>query len=758
MPTVGQLTTLSFDSTSLIDNTNYFCVIPDLDSEAEQTVPVIKGHHTRPAFGLPTFEERVLTANCFIVPTNGVAGFSDFDSKLDTLKKLLDTSAGTKVLVVQRQGFAARYLNCHTRQFAINRIERKFSWQFVAADPVWRSVTPNTDSQNITADGQTWTLTNNGTHDALPIFTITPTSANTNTWNYHKRIILRNPMTETAIPAGYWYDITNGGLDTATLVSGGKMQSDGDDVRVVFRGQDIPRYLQSFNTSSTKIWIRFPVPLPKATVDGLGGEWSDDSDNLAPGTRDNENAVTATGTVSGNHVAKHVLATSWDDDGNPDEPYTHRSWLVTTTSATIFVDLQSATTVNRVRLLHLPNNQAAKDFTIETSNNASSWTTQVTVTNNTAQGKYTTHDFTDNVSCRYVRVSITSAQGGARVGLNKFMVFRAHHHLTLRYGNATASSPQWHALLSDTHTTSSENPLLPANSIAFQPMFNPSTSSNTLHVYDDFTDNTPQGRFRTMQWEARNHYKDPLGKAYKGGQNAGTGESTKNPSAALGVTQVNAGVGHADTWQIHEPCGIVGLNHSGDVKNTVKYYAWRQLSKARDEHTPIEDWRWSYPVTNWTAYNSYYFSYDASDEQQTKYFIFFNLARVGADPSGTKHYGQVRKVNLQLVTGNVPICTIGAEDGARVSFGGTIVNTATRAQQSIEFEVEHLPLGESVEIDCYNKTIRRMDTRKSLLSALKISSPRMNWMHLKPGANLMRYDESGMVAVTVATSWSDAWL
>jgi hypothetical protein len=202
----------------------------------------------------------------------------------------------------------------------------------------------------------------------------------------------------------------------------------------------------------------------------------------------------------------------------------------------------------------------------------------------------------------------------------------------------------------------------------------------------------------------------------------------------------------------------VGVNHTGDVKNTVKYYAWRLLSKSRDEHTPVQDWEWSYPVTNWTAYTSYVTSYDAPDEQQTKYFIFFNLHRYGADPTGTNHYGQVRKVALQLVPDNVPICTVGNEDGARITFSAAITNTNTRAQQSLEFEVEHFPLNESIIIDCYQKKIYRNDTHKSLLPSLKISSPRMDWLSLAPGDNLMRWDESGVNGVTVVTTLQDAWI
>lgn len=59
-------------------------------------------------------------------------------------------------------------------------------------------------------------------------------------------------------PSGYTVDIVNGSLDTATLVSGGKMRADGNDLRTLCNGVEIGRQIVGMNTASTKVWCNIP--------------------------------------------------------------------------------------------------------------------------------------------------------------------------------------------------------------------------------------------------------------------------------------------------------------------------------------------------------------------------------------------------------------------------------------------------------------------------------------------------------------------
>jgi hypothetical protein len=128
-----------------------------------------------------------------------------------------------------------------------------------------RSVTPATDTWNITASGQTKVVTNAGQDEAYPIVSITPTGAKSSGGYAHKRwvpVVWRSSQAE----ANYHIEITNGGLNTAALVTAGKMKSSADDVRVEVNGSEVPRHFNAFNTSSTKIWTAMNFSAAKSAV------------------------------------------------------------------------------------------------------------------------------------------------------------------------------------------------------------------------------------------------------------------------------------------------------------------------------------------------------------------------------------------------------------------------------------------------------------------------------------------------------------
>ena len=122
-------------------------------------------------------------------------------------------------------------------------------------EPVWKVVVPLTDTWNITASGQTHTVTAIGNTRVAPVFNFIPTSAKTGGLTYRRWIPIYNNM-DTGINVPL--DITDGGLDTSALVGGGKMQADGDDFRVWLDGTQVDRWLDAMNTAATKCWVNVP--------------------------------------------------------------------------------------------------------------------------------------------------------------------------------------------------------------------------------------------------------------------------------------------------------------------------------------------------------------------------------------------------------------------------------------------------------------------------------------------------------------------
>jgi len=123
----------------------------------------------------------------------------------------------------------------------------------ISGDVLWRYSTAETDTWSITATGQTKVLDNNGEAAAYPILQISPTSAKAGGFLYRRFISLRWRTTEAATM--YPVDIVNNGLDTATLVGAGKMQADGDDVRVLVDGVEVSRWLQDMDNATTQVWV-----------------------------------------------------------------------------------------------------------------------------------------------------------------------------------------------------------------------------------------------------------------------------------------------------------------------------------------------------------------------------------------------------------------------------------------------------------------------------------------------------------------------
>ncbi len=119
-------------------------------------------------------------------------------------------------------------------------------------DVRFRATVEDSQVWSITSTGQTVNVNNQGEDDAYPTLTITPTGAKTGGFGYKQWMPV--DWIFNGAETNYPTDIAGAALNTAALVSGGKMQADGDDLRVYLNGAEIPRWLGNMNTSTTRIW------------------------------------------------------------------------------------------------------------------------------------------------------------------------------------------------------------------------------------------------------------------------------------------------------------------------------------------------------------------------------------------------------------------------------------------------------------------------------------------------------------------------
>jgi hypothetical protein len=111
-------------------------------------------------------------------------------------------------------------------------------------------VTEDSDTWAVTASGQTHTLTNGGEDEAYPVLTLTPTGAKTGGYAYRRWV----PVTWRSQNAGAQYPVM-ATLATDAIVTAGKMQADGDDLRVLVDGIETYRWLSGMNGAATKVWF-----------------------------------------------------------------------------------------------------------------------------------------------------------------------------------------------------------------------------------------------------------------------------------------------------------------------------------------------------------------------------------------------------------------------------------------------------------------------------------------------------------------------
>lgn len=130
-----------------------------------------------------------------------------------------------------------------------------FGVNLMADDPRMESVTTYGGTVALTASGQAGTVTVGGNTRTQPTITLTPTVAKSGGYTYKRPVLTYNTLT-VGLP-NYPVNITANGWNTTGLVAGGTVQADGDDVRVVVNGAEVPRWFGGggMNSATTGVWI-----------------------------------------------------------------------------------------------------------------------------------------------------------------------------------------------------------------------------------------------------------------------------------------------------------------------------------------------------------------------------------------------------------------------------------------------------------------------------------------------------------------------
>lgn len=136
----------------------------------------------------------------------------------------------------------------------------------------WRAVTPTTAAWNITASGQTISISNGvvGINDeAYPVIRATPRQYVTASNPHRAFLVVPWPADQPAVD--YPTDITDGALDTR-IANTNFYSATGADIRVIVDGQEMDYWLDGINTAATSIWCNLSWQAGQAATlaSGLG--------------------------------------------------------------------------------------------------------------------------------------------------------------------------------------------------------------------------------------------------------------------------------------------------------------------------------------------------------------------------------------------------------------------------------------------------------------------------------------------------------
>jgi len=567
-------------------------------------------------------------------------------TQIDTLRALFDTQDQTP------HEFIAIDIDDSNRQWYIETTciqmqnMRGTTVEFVlhVHDSVWKTVTPSTGSKAVTASGDQVTLTALGNKNAHPVISITPTTLPASTYAYQRRVDVRNATTQNL--QTYPVEITGGGWDTATLVSGGKMLATGDDCRVMVDGIETTRWLADINTNHTKVWIALSLA-PKIEL-------------LLNANIANSGLVDIV--IKNNSANQKLLKTL-------------PSGAILLIGSEIFIG-----GVPNVSLMKIP------------------------------------------MTARAVKGTSAAAHTAGAT------IYWIPHDIWIVYGYLSADAP--------------------VGDDSLEPLFNLSSSTNSSWVYNTaFFD---ANNDRTGGWAAvLNSSNGDLSHYY-----TATLDTMADLATAMGAS-INAfqkgtkwvAEKAAISWDLVNQCGFSNVTASGKQYRTTATWpsvaSFRHSSNGKDWST---DWNQTSPAgtSSWTAWSKGSTAISGSPTNVQFYFSGVQPATANAVASF-----EVLAVTLALVGANVPTVNFAAEQ-SNCQLACTITNVSTGESFSINYPAM---TNKTMVVDCNLHSV--VEDSQPAISALSLSTIRVEWLDLVPGANVIQYDQTGTGNVTLGFSWEN---
>ena len=206
-----------------------------------------------------SFTAPTLGSSLYLLSTSSGTYRNDGLLQVQAWSVRLSATQATELTKEEAWAWAPRWLSTVVEKVDVTSpdgidIDGGFDVQLaVDGDRRWRCRSGDLALWEIDESGETLNVQNDGECDAFPVLGFVPAVASSTGLSYQRWVAVL--WRSTAAAERYPVELTDGGWDTATLVTASKMQSDGDDLRVTVDGAETDRWLYDMNSANTQVWV-----------------------------------------------------------------------------------------------------------------------------------------------------------------------------------------------------------------------------------------------------------------------------------------------------------------------------------------------------------------------------------------------------------------------------------------------------------------------------------------------------------------------
>lgn len=182
---------------------------------------------------------------------------------LENINRLFDTKDETprQFIATDEQDSSKQYFVYATpRQVNGGGDGNRVSVMLAIDDPIWQSVTQFSDTDTFSASSDSITVNVGGNDYAYPLFEITPTTIASTDFVYSAYLQVIPTSTDAYPNRPLYLRPSTDTWDTSALVLDGKMQSAGQDIRVLRDGVNIDFQIIDINTTDTSLLVNADMP------------------------------------------------------------------------------------------------------------------------------------------------------------------------------------------------------------------------------------------------------------------------------------------------------------------------------------------------------------------------------------------------------------------------------------------------------------------------------------------------------------------